>query len=59
VGAKRQPAQDELSPDDRKRVGLQRAVERGQHHDAATLHQRRDELEEDRHVRHMLDDFEQ
>jgi hypothetical protein len=59
VGAERQPAQDELGADDGERVSFERAVQSRQHHDAARLHQKRNKLEEGRHIGHVLDNFKQ
>ena len=44
MGADGQPAQDVFGADNGERVGLERAVERGQDHEPFGLHQRRDRL---------------
>ena len=54
-----EPAQDVFGADDGERIGLQRAVEGGEDHHAAGLHERRHALDEGRHVGHVLHHFEQ
>ncbi len=58
MGADGEPVQDQLGADNGKRIGLERAVQRRQHHDSAWLHQRGYTFEEGWHVGHVLDHFE-
>ncbi len=59
MGARRNPAQHVFGTDNCESIGFQRPIQCRQDHDTAFGRERCEPLQEGRHVRHVLDDFEE